>query len=184
MRRLAAAVLLSLSTITPAVVIAPEATAAVACQRTLSSYPVLHPGARGPAVRALQCVLNDNHLGPVVVDGSYGSQTRAAVTRLESGFEGPAPHPGRVNNGYWTLLFGRRLPDHNLRQGDHGSSVVTLQRALRAAGGTIAVDGQFGPQTRSVVKAYQRSNHLSQTGVVGSNTRFLLAMGAVIGAQN
>lgn len=178
MRRLAAAVLLSLSAITPAVVVAPEATAAVACQRTLASYPVLHPGARGPAVRALQCLLNDNHLGPVAVDGWYGPQTRAAVTRLESGFEGPAPHPGRIDAGYWVLLFGRLLPDRNLSQGAHGSSVVTLQRALRAAGATIVVDGDFGPQTKAVVKRYQRHVHTRQTGVLNANTRFFLAMGA------
>jgi len=155
-----------------------------ACQRTLASYPVLRPGPRRPAVRTLQCVLNDAGYGPVVVDGWYGPQTRRAVGRVEGGFEGPAPHPGRINNGFWVLLFGQHLPDRNLRQGQHGPAVLTLQRALRAAGGVLAVDGSFGPQTRGVVRQYQLSQGVHVTGVVNENTRFFLAMGGVLHAQN
>ena len=164
---------------------APSATQDQAtCQRTLASYPVLRPGDRRPAVRTLQCVLNDAGWGPVVVDGFYGPQTRQAVRRVEAGFEGPAPSPGRINNGFWVLLFGQQLPDRNLQLGQHGPAVGTLQRALRAAGATIAVDAQFGPQTRSVVRAYQRRHGFAATGVVNANTRFILAMGGVLGQQN
>lgn len=49
------------------------------CQRTLSNYPTVWPGDRGPVVSTLQCVLNDAGLGPVVVDGWYNPQTSAAV---------------------------------------------------------------------------------------------------------
>ena len=154
------------------------------CHRTLRHYPVLLPGDRRPAVRTLQCVLNDDGYGPVVVDGRYGPQTRAAVRRVEGGFEGPAPHPGRINNGFWVLLFGQHLPDRDLSLGQHGSVVRTLQRALRAAGGHLAVNGACGRQTRRVVRHYQRSQGAPVTGVVDEHTRFFLAMGGVLHHQN
>jgi peptidoglycan hydrolase-like protein with peptidoglycan-binding domain len=161
-----------------------ESARAAACHRTLKHYPVLRPGAHRPAVRTLQCVLNDDGYGPVVVDGAYGPQTRAAVRRVENGFEGPSPHPGRINNGFWVLLFGQHLPDRNLRSGQHGPAIRTLQRALRAAGGSLPVNATFGPRTLKVVRHYQRSQGVPVTGVVDERTRFFLAMGGVIGRQN
>jgi peptidoglycan hydrolase-like protein with peptidoglycan-binding domain len=166
---------------------APTTTAAArtgGCHRTLASYPVLLPGARGAAVRTLQCVLNDDGYGPLKVDGWYGPKTRAAITRVESGFEGPAPHPGRVNNGFWVLLLGRHLPDRDLRLGQHGPAVRTLQRALRAAGADLAVNGRFQRGTKRAVRAYQRSQDVRDSGVVDEHTRFFLGMGGVLHAQN
>jgi peptidoglycan hydrolase-like protein with peptidoglycan-binding domain len=161
------------------------ARASAACQRTLPSYPILHLGDRSPAVRTLQCSLNDLGLGPVVVDGYYGPQTRKAVWKIVSHFEGgPPEHPFRINNGMWTLLFGCQLPDHQLVEGDRGHAVVVLQRALRAAGGSIVVDGDFGPQTTAVVKQYQKAQGNAQTGRVEERTRFMLCMGGVIGQLN
>jgi peptidoglycan hydrolase-like protein with peptidoglycan-binding domain len=185
----AVAVLASLTVFAPAAAVAAPATQhaaarASACNRTLKHYPVLRPGAHRPAVRTLQCVLNDDGYGPVVVDGIYGPQTRAAVRRVEGGFEGPSPHPGRINNGFWVLLFGQHLPDRDLRSGQHGPAVRTLQRALRAAGGSLSVNATFGPRTRAVVRHYQHSQGVPITGVVDERTRFFLAMGGVIGAQN
>src|SRR4051794_39152757 len=57
------------------------------CRRTLPHYPEVHPGERSRAVRVLQCVINDTSLGPIVVDGWYGPQTRGAVRRLWGAFE-------------------------------------------------------------------------------------------------
>ena len=152
-----------------------------ACQRTLASYPVLRPGDRKPAVRTLQCSLNDVGVGPVAVDGFYGPQTKAAVQKIVDNFEGQPPQPYRINNGFWVLLFSRQLPHSNLALGAHGSAVTVLQRALRAAGASVVVDGGFGPQTQAAVKSYQRANGVKQTGVVDQDTRFFLTMGGVIG---
>jgi peptidoglycan hydrolase-like protein with peptidoglycan-binding domain len=158
----------------------PPVSAAGWCHRTLAHYPVLVPGDRRAAVRTLQCALDDVGAGPVLVDGDYGRQTRAAVRRIENGFEGPAPHPGRIDSGFWVLLFGRQLPDQTLRLGDSGRVVRDLQRALRAAGLVLAVDGEFTRQTRRAVTAYQRAEHLRVTGRVDADTRFLLSMGASV----
>ncbi len=153
-----------------------------ACARTLASYPILRPGDRRAAVRTLQCSLNDVGVGPVVVDGFYGPQTKAAVKEITDNFEGPGPHSYRINNGFWVLLFGRQLPDSKLAIGAHGPAVKVLQRALRAAGGTLAVDGNFGTQTERVVKAYQREHRVRPAnGVVNDDTRFFLGMGGVFG---
>lgn len=153
------------------------------CQRTLPAYPILRPGDRKPAVRTLQCSLNDVGVGPVVVDGFYGPQTKAAVKEITDGFEGTGvPHPYRINNGFWVLLFGRQLPDSNLAIGAHGPAVKILQRALRAAGGDLTVDGDFGAETERVVKAYQKEHRVRPAnGVVNDDTRFFLGMGGVFG---
>lgn len=156
-------------------------TVAGSCERTLPAYPVLQPGARGPAVRTLQCFLDDADYGPVAVDGVYGAQTRAAVTKVEAGFEGPPPKPGRIDAGMWVLLISRTLGDQPLKVGSKGAEVVTLQRALRAAGGTITVDGTFGAETKKVVQRFQQANRVGDDGVVAEDTLFLLKMGATIG---
>jgi peptidoglycan hydrolase-like protein with peptidoglycan-binding domain len=162
------------------------AAAKAKCRRTLASYPILRPGDRKAAVRTLQCSLNDVGVGPVVVDGYYGPQTKAAVKEITDGFEGTGvPHPYRINNGFWVLLFGRQLPDSNLAIGAHGPTVKILQRALRAAGADLVVDGSFGRQTERVVKAYQKEHHVRPAnGVVNEDTRFFLGMGGVFGQLN
>lgn len=181
MRRLG---ILALLLLTVAVLPAAPATSAeprAGCHRTLASYPVLEPGDRGRAVRTLQCALNDAGYGPVTVDGWYGPETRRGVRRVENTFEGDPPRPGRVNNGFWTLLYGRQLPSRVLRIGDRGPAVKVLQRALRAAGGDLVVDGRFGEQTRSVVRAYQRHWNYRPTGRTNQETVFMLAQGGVFG---
>lgn len=163
---------------------APGAPARAACHRTLPVYPVLRPGDRGRSVATLQCSLNDVGVGPVAVDGFYGPQTKAAVREIVDTFEGEPARPYRINNGFWVLLFGRQLPDRDLAVGAHGRVVKVLQRALRAAGAELAVDGDFGSQTERAVARYQKANDVRPTAVVDDDTRFLLAMGAVIGRLN
>jgi len=154
------------------------AAAAPDCRRTLASYPALDPGDRGPAVRTLQCVMNDLGLEPVVVDGYYGPQTKNALTPVVMGREGQPPHPYRLTSLFWHQLFGLQLPDHTtLREGDHGRDVRTLQRALRAYGIDVVIDADFGPQTTIAVKAYQERHRLAQTGRTDRDTRFYLSGG-------
>jgi peptidoglycan hydrolase-like protein with peptidoglycan-binding domain len=190
--RRAAALLAPLALVAGTLLVAPPGQAAPAptaeekasCRRTLPIYPILRPGDRGRSVKTLQCSLNDVGVGPVVVDGFYGPQTKAAVQEIVDGFEGQPERPYRINNGFWVLLFGRQLPDSNLALGAHGHPVTVLQRALRAAGADLVVDGNFGPQTERAVKQYQKANRVRQSGVVNGRTRFFLSMGGVIGQLN
>ena len=138
---------------------APTATAddgrrivAGACERTLPAYPVLEPGAKGPAVRALQCFLNDADYGPVAVDGVYGAQTRAAVKKVEATSRGRRRSRGastpacgccssRGSLGDRTLevgLEGRRRRDPpagaaGRRRHDHASTVTSAPRRRRSS---------------------------------------------------
>lgn len=59
----------------------------------------------------------------------------------------------------------------NLRHGDHGYRVTSLQNDLVLAGYAIAVDGWFGDATEFVVRAEQRSHGLVVDGIVGPKTR-------------
>ena len=148
------------------------------CHRTLAAYPRLAPGAQGRAVRTLQCVLNDAGFGPVTVDGDYGAQTRAAVKRVFGTFEGVVPKPYVVKHWYWTLLFARSHRMRDLHEGSSGVRVRSLQRALRADGASIVVDGDYGPQTAARVRAFQRGCNLgAATGRVNDSTAFFLTSG-------
>ena len=58
-----------------------------------------------------------------------------------------------------------------LREGAKGSSVLSLQNKLKAAGfNPGAADGSFGPKTTAAVKAFQQSRGLTADGVVGPKT--------------
>ncbi len=52
-----------------------------------------------------------------------------------------------------------------LRPGAHGALVKTLQRALRAHGIRVPVDGTFGASTRAGVRALQRRMRVRPTGI-------------------
>ena len=51
-----------------------------------------------------------------------------------------------------------------------GEDIRAVQRALRAAGFAIEVDGVFGPDTDATVRAYQTQNGLVSDGIVGPAT--------------
>lgn len=57
-------------------------------------------------------------------------------------------------------------------RGHAGEDVLTIQRALNAAGATppLAEDGLFGPKTEAALRAFQAQRGLSADGVVGRET--------------
>jgi peptidoglycan hydrolase-like protein with peptidoglycan-binding domain len=62
-------------------------------------------------------------------------------------------------------------PPEPTREGDSGSNVSKLQKALKIAGffsGTC--DGKYGEYTVNAVKAFQRSRGLSEDGIAGAGT--------------
>ncbi len=85
--------------------------------------------------------------------------------------------PGGTNaeRGFGTPPFpvaapGEVLPWENLRIGDEGPMVTTVQVALNEHGASISTDGSFGPVTEAAVKEFQRSVGLRATGVVNEAT--------------
>lgn len=57
-----------------------------------------------------------------------------------------------------------------VRRGDKIFPVRSLQHLLRARNHPVAVDGNFGPNTESAVRAFQQSKGLAADGIVGPQT--------------
>ena len=66
--------------------------------------------------------------------------------------------------------FGSTMYAHVLRVGSSGHAVAAVQWKLAAAGFDVTVDGDFGPATESVVRAFQSANGLEVDGLVGPVT--------------
>ncbi len=62
----------------------------------------------------------------------------------------------------------------NLEVGDRGEEVKRVQKLLLKLGYNLTVDGDYGFQTKEVVKDFQFSNELNVDGIVGSKTLNLL----------
>ena len=124
---------------------------------------VLKQGSTGTAVKVLQ-----RGLGGLVVDGSFGSLTLAAVKKFQ--LAKGLTVTGVVDTKTWNAVERKVHPllpywGTVLKRGSTGTAVVALQRALR-----ITADGSFGPMTEAAVKAVQLNAKLTQTGVVGTLT--------------
>ena len=131
-----------------------------------ASPATLKMGSKGPAVKALQCLLNIAGASPkLTVDGTFGSKTRTAVTsiqkshgHLQDGIAGPKT---------WATL----LKTEELKTGSKGPAVKVLQCLLNAVEATkITVDGLYGAKTKSRVLAIQKSSGLKEDGIVGKET--------------
>lgn len=57
-----------------------------------------------------------------------------------------------------------------VRRGSKGAAVRKVQQRLKDRGWSITVDGDFGPGTDSIVRAFQAEKRLTVDGVVGQNT--------------
>lgn len=55
-----------------------------------------------------------------------------------------------------------------LRRGMRGDQIEEMQRRLGEAGFAVSIDGDFGPGTEAVVKAFQAANGLQADGIFGA----------------
>lgn len=169
----------------------------------LTSYPgtALREGSTGLDVQTIQTYLNRIRRNypaiPAITDseGTFGSSTKAAVTRFQSIFGLAAD--GIVGKSTWykisslysavtrlaelssegsNLGIGTVPPSAVLRQGSRGQDVITLQYLLDVMSEyypTVpapAQDGIFGSGTRESVVAFQRAVGLTPDGIVGQGT--------------
>lgn len=97
--------------------------------------------------------------GPIDVNLCY-----VPIDQLTRVASGPQDQTGAGTSGHLPW------PGEHLHRGSHGPSVVTLQARLAERGWNVGVDGEFGRQTDTVVRAFQAEKHLDGDGVVGPDT--------------
>ena len=135
--------------------------------------PTIAPGATGDAVRRLQRALRRTPDLGLSVDGVFGPKTETAVKGFQQG-------AGLVVDGIVGPLTWGVLPDGGpmptLQEGSTGEVVRSLQQILtNGAPGQWnttpgAIDGNFGPNTKASVKAFQVWGGVTSDGVVGDQT--------------
>ena len=135
--------------------------------------PTIAPGATGDAVRRLQRALRRTPDLGLSVDGVFGPKTETAVKGFQQG-------AGLVVDGIVGPLTWGALPDGGpmptLQEGSTGEVVRRLQQILtNGAPGQWnttpgAIDGNFGPNTKASVKAFQVWGGVTSDGVVGDQT--------------
>ncbi|MBK6513861.1 MAG: peptidoglycan-binding protein [Polyangiaceae bacterium] len=85
--------------------------------------------------------------------------------------EAPPPTDTAPGDGSPTVPSDdRTFPGVALRRGQRSENVRAVQARLARLGWTISVDGDFGPATERVVRAFQRRRGLDDDGVVGPRT--------------
>jgi peptidoglycan hydrolase-like protein with peptidoglycan-binding domain len=132
--------------------------------------PTLQSGSTGEVVRELQIALQETGSDPGPIDGVFGSQTEAAVKAFQA--ERGITVDGIVGPITWRNIDEfAEFDEPVLREGSTGLPVRRAQSRLTAAGfDTGGVDGVFGPQTESGVRALQQATGVTVDGIVGPQT--------------
>ncbi|MDP2344364.1 MAG: peptidoglycan-binding domain-containing protein [Deltaproteobacteria bacterium] len=110
--------------------------------------------------------------------GKFTGELNIAVPIGASDAAPPAMTPDATTKQQYGARYG--VPSPSMQQvgaaqatmvrGMGGESVVDLQRRLNSMGANLEVDGKFGPRTEAALKAFQQSNGIQQTGVLGRQT--------------
>ena len=79
----------------------------------------------------------------------------------------PEARPEMSFSAAWNSVKSGRLL---LKRGDRGDAVRDLQKLLAKAGHAVTIDGIFGRDTRSAVRAFQRAVGVAVDGIVGKDT--------------
>lgn len=136
--------------------------------------PTIKLGSRGAAVKKAQRALIDRGYNPGTADGIFGAQTRRAVRSYQTDRKDddhlPLDVDGIVGPRTW-----RRLAPPLTKRGAEGELVKLLQEHLNWFAGVIGdpidVDGDFGAETETAVKAFQEFwGSLDVDGIVGRLT--------------
>lgn len=72
------------------------------------------------------------------------------------------------------LFFSSAFAYTKLEKGMKGAEVLAMQKALKALGYPITLDGSYGIATENVVRSFQRNHSLSVDGIAGNATLSLL----------
>jgi len=124
-------------------------------------WPVEREGSRNENVRSIQYLLGAHGI-PVAVDKIFGPQTAGGVRQFQGG-EGLTAD-GVVGPLTWPELIIQ------VSRGSKGPAVRAVQQQLNARTSSLAVDGDFGPQTELAVRGFQQASGLVADAIVGPLT--------------
>jgi peptidoglycan hydrolase-like protein with peptidoglycan-binding domain len=135
--------------------------------------PTIRPGATSNVVRRLQRALRRTPNLGITISGTFDSQTETAVKEFQE--SAGLTVDGVVGPLTWNALpAGGPMP--TLKEGSNGDVVSSLQTILtNGADGQwitmpLGIDGEFGPNTRASVEAFQSWGGVTADGVVGDQT--------------
>ncbi len=153
-------------------------TAVKANASTTEVSGTLQKGHRGALVKQLQERLKELGYYHSAVDSSYGAQTVNAVKAFQK--KNGLSQTGIADTATQKKLYASSAvkanataskDDETLKKGDKGTAVKQLQQRLKELGYyTTTIDSDYGAQTVNAVKAFQKKNGLSQTGVADEAT--------------
>ena len=120
-------------------------------------------------IKNIQTWLNNNYNTGLVVDGIYGSKTKAALIKA---------YQTELNKQFGRNLavdgiYGRKTSAAYVlvKQGAEGNITKIIQAMLYCKGyNPNGIDGIFGSKTTKAVKQFQKANGLDADGIVGKNT--------------
>ncbi len=131
----------------------------------------LKKGDSGADVKKIQERLKELGYFDASCTGNFGSQTVEAVKAFQK--RNNLTQDGVVNEKTLKKLNSSSAlkADTTLREGSSGTAVKELQDRLKELGFfTSTSTGNFGEKTTAALKAFQKKNGLSQTGVVNAST--------------
>jgi len=148
--------------------------------------PTVSYGDKGESVMQAQRALRRTPNPTLQVDGEFGKLTEAATKEFQK--DTGLPVTGVVDRPTWDALpIGDPMPV--LKQGSTGDAVRSLQEVLtKGAFGlweTIpkGIDGNFGPNTATSVRAFQTWARIKVDGVVGQQTWDAVTLEFPVGLQ-
>ncbi|MBR5383754.1 MAG: peptidoglycan-binding protein, partial [Clostridia bacterium] len=136
-------------------------------------YPTMSRGSRGDNVKLMQQKLIELGYLDDTADGVFGGKTQTAIEDLQAdlGIE----VTGIMDNDLMNKLVNGEIPAYDLykelKRGDKGKRVSTLQSRLKALGYLAGpVDGTYGAATQNAVTLFQNQQGFPQTGTADSDT--------------
>ena len=117
-----------------------------------------------PAVGGITPIPTTTAAPPVITQASTAAATTTTAAKTTASSSSGATTTTTVKGRVVTS------PSDNVKLGDTGKGVEQIQTALKQAGYKVTVDGKFGPQTDTAVRAFQKKSGLTVDGVVGPKT--------------
>jgi murein L,D-transpeptidase YcbB/YkuD len=126
-----------------------------------AEWRLLKSGDKGVNVKALQRLLL-NRGAEVDVDGTFGTETEAAVKAFQS--TNNLNTDGVVGGATWPAVVVQ------VANGARGEPVKAVQELLVKSASGLSADGTFGPETEKATRTFQQKVGLDVDGIVGPFT--------------